>query len=164
LSQSARLQAGGLPAAAGHNEDAPPNRTAVTAAASKLAPPTAAVNVADSPSRPWIDYAALRSQVTMEQVLSHLGWLNCLKGGGSQLRGPCPIHGETHDRHRTFSVQLTRQAFRCFHADCSAHGNVLDLWAAVHRLPLYDAALHLAQTFHLKLTCPIHRRHRARRR
>ena len=26
-------------------------------------------------------------------------------------------------------------------------GNALDLWAAIHRLPLYDAALHLAETF-----------------
>jgi len=30
-----------------------------------------------------------------------------------------------------------------------ARGNVLDLWAAVHRLPLYEAALHLTETFHL---------------
>jgi len=28
--------------------------------------------------------------------------------------------------------------------------NVLDLWAAKHRLPLYEAALHLAETFHLR--------------
>ena len=30
-----------------------------------------------------------------------------------------------------------------------AQGNVLDLWAAVHRLPLYEAALHLAETFNV---------------
>jgi hypothetical protein len=30
------------------------------------------------------------------------------------------------------------------------HGNVLDFWAAVHRLPLCDAALHLAATFNLR--------------
>jgi hypothetical protein len=28
---------------------------------------------------------------------------------------------------------------------------VLDLWAALHRLPLYQAAVHLANTFNLKL-------------
>ena len=32
---------------------------------------------------------------------------------------------------------------------CFSHGNVLDLWAAVHHLTLYDAALHLAETFRL---------------
>ena len=26
---------------------------------------------------------------------------------------------------------------------------MLDLWAAVHHLPLYEAALHLAETFQL---------------
>ena len=35
--------------------------------------------------------------------------------------------------------------------DCGVKGNVLDLWAAMHRLPLYDAALHLAETFQLAL-------------
>ena len=28
---------------------------------------------------------------------------------------------------------------------------MLDLWAAVHRLPIYEAALHLAGTFQLAL-------------
>jgi hypothetical protein len=32
---------------------------------------------------------------------------------------------------------------------CGAQGNVLVLWAAVHQLSLYEAALHLAETFHL---------------
>jgi len=32
----------------------------------------------------------------------------------------------------------------------AAHGNVLDLWAAVQGLPLYEAALHLAETFGLR--------------
>jgi hypothetical protein len=41
--------------------------------------------------------------------------------------------------------------FQCFYADCGAHGNVLDLWAAVHHVPIYEAALHLAKTFHLHL-------------
>jgi transposase len=138
--------------AAGHKEDVPPNRTVVTAAASKLAPPTQTVNARPTPNRPRIDYAHLRSQLTMQQVLTHLGWLNCLKGRGSQLRGPCPIHAQVQDRQRSFSVELTKQVFRCFHAECNAQGNLLDLWAAAHRLPLYDAALHLAQTFALQLT------------
>jgi hypothetical protein len=49
----------------------------------------------------------------------------------------------------TCSIQLGKNIFQCFQAECAAHGNVLDLWAAVHRLPLYEAALHLAATFHL---------------
>ncbi len=49
----------------------------------------------------------------------------------------------------TFSVHLGKNVFQCFDAACAAQGNVLDLWAAIHRLPIYDAALHMASTFHL---------------
>ncbi len=45
------------------------------------------------------------------------------------------------------SVHLGKNAFQCFHAECAVKGNVLELWAAIHRLPLYEAALDLAETF-----------------
>ncbi|MBI1904270.1 MAG: transposase [Planctomycetia bacterium] len=60
-------------------------------------------------------------------------------------RGPCPIHGgfgrgQDHGdaglRCRSFSVNLQRNVFQCFHPPCGAHGNVLDLWAAIRKLPL----------------------------
>ena len=83
----------------------------------------------------------------MEQVLRHLGLFDNLRGRGQQRRGPCPIHGQPADTQPTFSAHLGKNIFQCFHADCRAQGNVLDLWAAVHHLPLYEAALHLAETF-----------------
>jgi DNA primase len=100
-------------------------------------------------ARPQVDFAFVRQQVSLEQVLAHLGLLGQLRGGGPQRRGPCPVHSHPGDRERTFSVHLGKGAFRCFQADCGAQGNALDLWAAIHRLPLYDAALHLAETFGL---------------
>ena len=87
----------------------------------------------------------------MEQVLEHLGLLPQLRGRGQQRRGPCPVHSQPTDTERTFSVHLGKNVFQCFHADCAVKGNVLDLWAAIHRLPLYEAALHLAETFQLAL-------------
>jgi hypothetical protein len=60
-----------------------------------------------------------------------------------------PIHAPAGDTQPTFSAHLGKQIFQCFHADCRAQGNVLDLWAAVHQRPLYEAALHLAETFQL---------------
>jgi hypothetical protein len=30
--------------------------------------------------------------------------------------------------------------FRCFHPECQAQGNTLDLWAAYHRVPIAQAA------------------------
>ncbi len=98
-----------------------------------------------------IDFATLRRQVTMEQVLRHLGHLDCLRGPGAQRRGPCPVHGSSHAGSRSFSVHLEKNVFRCFSADCGVKGNVLDLWASVHGLPLAEAAKHLAQTFGLDL-------------
>jgi len=98
-----------------------------------------------------IDFAALRRQVTIEQALEHLGHLDSLRGSGPQRRGPCPVHGSSHAGSRPFSVNLQKNVFRCFSPECGAHGTVLDLWAAIHHLPLGEAARHLAQTFGLDL-------------
>jgi DNA primase len=90
-----------------------------------------------------LGYAALRAALSMEQVLTLLDYRPTQRRG-PQLRGPCPIHdlAAMVDR-RCFSVHLDRHAFRCFR--CGAHGNQLDLWRLVHRLPLYQAALHLCR-------------------
>jgi hypothetical protein len=136
--------------AGGHKRDSPaegvvtpaPSTVETTPPSVKPAPPPAV-------ARPRIDFAFLRQQVSLERVLAHLGLLEQLRGDGPQRRGPCPVHSHPGDRERTFSVHLGKDAFRCFQADCGAQGNALDLWAAIHRLPLYDAALHLAETFGL---------------
>jgi transposase len=140
--------------AGGHKRDVPAGKV-VTPAASSVEPAPPAVKPAMRPTaaaavaRPKVDFAFLRQQVSLEQVLAHLGLLGQLRGGGPQRRGPCPVHSHPGDRERTFSVHLGKNAFRCFQADCGVQGNALDLWAAIHRLPLYDAALHLAETFGL---------------
>jgi transposase len=141
--------------AVGHKRDRVPEKQVVTTASSSVKPALTPVNPPSSSTvaRPKVDFAYLRQQVTMEQVLGHLGILSLFKGTGEQRRGPCPVHAEatasTSTRKHTCSVQLAKNIFQCFKADCAAQGNILDLWAAVHRLPLYEAALHLAATFHL---------------
>ena len=77
-----------------------------------------------------------------------MGLFDHLRGRAPQLRGRCPFH-EGDRRQRTLSINLGKNAFHCFQADCQAQGNALDFWAAYHRLPLYEAALHLADAFHL---------------
>ena len=141
--------------AVGHKRDRVPVKQVVTTASSSVKPVPAPVNRPRSSAvaRPKVDYAYLRQLVTMEQVLGHLGILGLFKGTAQQRRGPCPVHAKTPAtlpaKKYTCSVQLGKNIFQCFQAECAAHGNVLDLWAAVHRLPLYEAALHLAATFHL---------------
>jgi transposase len=137
--------------AVGHKQDEPAGKV-VTTATSTVEPIPSAVNpVVPSirVARPRVDYAFLREQITMEQVLAHLGLLSRLRGGGQQRRSACPLHSHPGAAGRTFSVNLSKNIFRCFHAECGAQGNALDLWGAVHRLPLYEAALHLAETFGL---------------
>lgn len=143
--------AAGNDKAVGHTQAAP-TPTVVTTASAKVEQAATPVNPPPSvPPRPQVDFAFLRKQITMEQLLTHLGLLEGLRGRGQQLRGCCPVHARTGAKEQTFSVHLGKNAFQCFQAECGAKGNVLDLWAAVQRLPLYEAALHLAETFHLRV-------------
>jgi transposase len=136
--------------AEGHKQDKPAEKV-VTPAHSTIepAPPTVKPALPPAGSRPHVDFAFLRQQVSLDKVLQHLDLLHNLRGRGVQRRGSCPVHSHAGDQERTFSVHLGKNAFRCFHKNCGVQGNALDLWAAVHRLPLYDAALHLAETFGL---------------
>lgn len=143
--------------AAGHNQGSSPDISVVTTASdSNVAEASRSVELPGADSAPRrsdrrIDFAALRQQVSLERVLAHLGWLERLRGPRAQRRGPCPVHASQKPRNRTFSVQLDRGLFQCFEPSCGIHGNVLDLWAAVRCLPLYEAALDLASTFNLQL-------------
>jgi CHC2 zinc finger len=140
----------GIETAVGHKRDMPAEEVVATADSTVApTPPPVKPSTANRPARPKVDFAFLRQQVSMEQVLRHLGLFDQLHGRGQQRRGPCPIHGQLHDRQPTFSAHLGKHIFQCFHAACGAQGNVLDLWAAIHKLPLYQAALQLAETFQL---------------
>jgi hypothetical protein len=134
--------------AAGHKREVNPQGKVVTAANSKVARREQPVK--ESASRGSIDYAYLREQIQLEQVLRHLGYLDQLRGSSAQRTGPCPFHQARGKGSRSFSVNLKKHVFRCCDPNCQAQGNALDLWALAHDLPLYEAALHLADTFHLQ--------------
>lgn len=145
--------------AVGHKLDAVAAQKVVTtakitleesAAEVKPAEPNEVASAASSTQRPVIDYAWLRSQITIEQVLRELGCFSTLKGS-QQLRGPCPFHAADKVENRSFSVNLPKNVFRCLKPACGVKGNALDLWAAYHKLPVYDAALQLAQVLQLTL-------------
>jgi transposase len=139
--------------AVGHKLEQVAAEQVVTTASSSVESASQTVNASASPrvpapQRPPIDFAFLRQQITLEQVLRHLGLFDDLRGRAPQLRGRCPFH-EGDRRQRTLSIHLGKNAYHCFQADCQAQGNALDFWAAYLRLPLYEAALHLAETFQL---------------
>jgi DNA primase len=93
-----------------------------------------------------IDYAALRRQLRLAQVLELVGFAPGSRRG-AQVRGPCPVHRSRTPRSRSFAAHLERQCWQCVR--CGAHGNALDLWVAVSKRPLYEAALDLCQRLHL---------------
>jgi transposase len=98
----------------------------------------------------WLDFGHVKTQLPMTRVLDQLGLTARLKGSGPQRRGACPIH-RGDGRGRTFSVNLELNQYQCFDATCQSQGDVIDLWAALHRLSVRDAALDLVRTFSLEL-------------
>jgi DNA primase len=91
---------------------------------------------------PAIDFAELRRQVRLGQVLDLLGFAPVSRWG-AQLRGPCPVHGAARPRSRVFSAHLEHHCWHCFR--CGASGNALDLWLAVTHQPIYAGALDLCR-------------------
>jgi len=102
----------------------------------------------DVPSRPPLDFTAVRAAVTMAAVLQLLGF-EPLSTQGAQQRGPCPLHGSASGTARCFSANLDLNAFRCF--KCGRSGNALDLWAHTHQQTAYDAAVDLCARLNLPL-------------
>ena len=89
---------------------------------------------------PGIDFDVLRNEITMEEVLNQLGFQPTSRSG-DQLHGPCPVHGSTSKGSRTFSVNLDIGRYYCH--KCDSNGNQLELWAATHKLPIFEGALNL---------------------
>jgi hypothetical protein len=100
------------------------------------------------PSRPAIDFAAVRTAITIAQVLMLLGFVPRSDYHGQQ-RGACPLHGSTHGTARCFSVNTNAHTFHCF--KCNRSGNALELWAVANRLSIYDAAIDLCQRLGIPL-------------
>ena len=115
----------------------------VAAAASTESVTTTTSATTTNSSRRPIDYAALREQIPLLQVLQQLSRVPIQ---AVQHRGPCPLHEPTATSGRHFSANLKRQVFRCFAPTCQAQGNVLDLWKNHRKLDLYEAACDLAKT------------------
>lgn len=91
---------------------------------------------------PGVDFNVLRAEISMEDVLNQLGFKPTTLDA-NQLHGPCPVHGSTSTASRSFSVNLEKRRYYCH--KCESKGNQLELWAAVHKLSIYDAAIDLCR-------------------
>lgn len=91
----------------------------------------------------WVDFRIIKAAVTMQRVLEHYGL--ALKKNGHELRGKGPIHRGANNKH--FTANVSKNVFKCFFAECSAHGNVLDFVAAMEHCSVRDAAVKLKDWF-----------------
>jgi len=89
---------------------------------------------------PGVDFNKLRSEITMEQVLDLLPFEPTSRRG-DQWYGCCPLHASTSRRKRSFSVNVAIGRYYC--RQCHSKGNQLELWAAVTKLSLHQAAINL---------------------
>jgi transposase len=130
--------------AAGHTPGRVPAKPVVTAACADSVAAAAAVGEGT-----YVDFAHLKQQLPLARVLDQLGLSARLRGSGPQRRGDCPLH-RGDGRGHSFSVNLDDNVFQCFDQTCGRQGDVIDLWAAFHGLPLREAALDLVRTFNLE--------------
>jgi len=91
---------------------------------------------------PGVHYKTVQSRVPMAKVLGLLGFATS-GVTGDQLRRPCPIHRSQSLRSRSFSAHLARDVCRCF--KCGFAGNQIQLWAALNKMTVYEAAVDMCQ-------------------
>jgi DNA primase len=88
----------------------------------------------------WVDFSAVKGAVSLEAVLRRYE-VPGLRRHRDQLEGCCPIHRGKRDD--SFRANLSKNVFHCF--ACQAHGNVLDLVAAMEKCSIREAACRLQQ-------------------
>jgi DNA primase len=100
----------------------------------------------------WIDFSALKREVSIRDVLARYGLLGgLLEKKPGRLVGPCPIHGGKNGT--SFKVDLEKNVFHCF-SQCGG-GNVLDLVMKLERTgSIREAGEKLAEWFGLKFDRP----------
>jgi DNA primase len=99
----------------------------------------------------WIDFTALKHNVSIEDVLARYGMLGGLQEKKpGRLVGPCPIHGGKNGT--SFNVDVEKNVFHCF-SECGG-GNVLDLVMKVEKCSIREAGEKLSDWFDLKFERP----------
>ena len=100
-------------------------------------------------SSQWVDFAALKGSVDIQQVLDHYR-VRLKRVRKDYLRGPCPLptHGSQQSRE-SFGVDTGRKVRACHSASCcqarhgKVGGNILDLVACMEACSIREAALRL---------------------
>src|SRR6267378_3594185 len=92
----------------------------------------------------FVDFKAVKSAITMEQVLQHYGLLDQFKRSGDNLSGACPIHKGSNPTQ--FRVSLSKNIWNCF-GECKHGGNVLDFIHGLEGGTIHAAAVKAIEWF-----------------
>jgi DNA primase len=98
------------------------------------------------PRSQFIDFKAVKSAITMEQVLQHYRLLDQFKRSGDSLSGPCPVHKGSNPTQ--FRVSISKNIWNCF-SECKHGGNTLDFITKMENVSIHAAALKAIQWFGL---------------
>ena len=98
------------------------------------------------PKSKFVDFKAVKSALSIEQVLEHYGLLDKFKRSGDSLSGPCPIHKGSNPTQ--FRVSLSKNVWNCF-SECKHGGNTLDFIAKMENVSIHAAAQKAIEWFHL---------------
>jgi len=98
------------------------------------------------PKQMFVDFKAVKTSITMEQVLDHYDVLDRFKRSGDSLSGPCPIHGGENPTQ--FRVSISKNIWNCF-SECKHGGNVLDFISRMENVSIHGAALKAIEWFDL---------------
>ena len=96
----------------------------------------------------FVDFKAIKTAITMEQLLGHYKILDQFKRTGDSLNGPCPIHKGSYPTQ--FRVSTTKNIWNCF-SDCEHGGNTLDFICKMEKCSVHAAALKAIEWFNLCL-------------
>lgn len=103
------------------------------------------------PKSTFVDFRAVKRQVTMLQVLEHYGLMSQLHRNGDTITGSCPIH--KGNNQTAFRASVSKNCWNCFSA-CGCGGNVLDFVAKKEKVSLPRAANLLVEWFGLTVDPP----------
>lgn len=104
----------------------------------------------------WVDFAEVKSAVSLKMVLDHYG-IRLRPSGPDRLRGKCPLPSHSSkDSSESFIATLNKGkggAWSCHSSSCAAArggkigGNALDFVAAMEKCSVRDAAIKLQTIF-----------------
>ena len=98
------------------------------------------------PKSKFVDFKAVKSSITMGQILEHYGLIDRFKRSGDSLNGPCPIHKGSNPTQ--FRVSISKNIWNCF-SECKHGGNTLDFIARMENVSIHAAALKAIEWFDL---------------